>query len=466
MRKSLLLTIAAALTAALSMTSCSNEVEELAIPAAKKQLSVTLTLPGNAGTRVVFEEDKTGDVFNGLKTKWEIGDEVSVILSGNYTNIATFTQSGALENDGKSTTFTGEPHAGWGEIADGTHFSFVYPKFLTGDYLRDFTKQDGTLANLSKFDDLDMDATYSGGKFTYNNTYDRFASFLRLPQGLALCDDSFSGTVTLEIFGNEVASKMDKTAKPVTATGENAILVSPVTVSGGKLSSDVYIAFEKSSMNNITKMNLSVVPESGKGNKLYQICYDAGFKEGEMYTITSVEKMTNVQIGWVIAQNGKFYKNATLASEAGTTAEAMVAYLDNAVGDAPHGLAIALQDASTSVAWTSAATTVETWGNSHPVEGGTWRLPSPDDFKYMFQGCGGDPYTSELEFEMKFDFGNFFDFYTKAGGKANLTNSYWTDKSSGSNAWYCEFVGETLFDGFFDIQAQSNAAYACGVLEF
>ena len=57
-----------------------------------------------------------------------------------------------------------------------------------------------------------MDATYSGGKFTYNNSYERFASFLRLPQGLALCDDSFSGTVTLEIFGNEVASKMDKTA--------------------------------------------------------------------------------------------------------------------------------------------------------------------------------------------------------------------------------------------------------------
>ena len=84
--------------------------------------------------------------------------------------------------------------------------------------------------------------------------------------------------------------------------------------------------------------------------------------------------LTDSDRGKVIGDDGKIYANATAANEAGATAVAMIAYVGSETGDAEHthGLAMALDESATEVAWSSDATTdltgltnVFNGGNSH-----------------------------------------------------------------------------------------------------
>ena len=69
MKMRCLLMAAAAVSAALALNSCNREQLSPKTEGAR-QLTLTVTLPGEAGTRAVFEENKdaTGK-FLGLKTK-------------------------------------------------------------------------------------------------------------------------------------------------------------------------------------------------------------------------------------------------------------------------------------------------------------------------------------------------------------------------------------------------------------
>ena len=54
--------------------------------------------------------------------------------------------------------------------------------------------------------------------------------------------------------------------------------------------------------------------------------------------------------------------------------------------DCSHGLAIALADESGKKRWSDAVTACS---GKTAVKGGTWRLPSLNDWEHMFIGCGG-----------------------------------------------------------------------------
>lgn len=175
------------------------------------------------------------------------------------------------------------------------------------------------------------------------------------------------------------------------------------------------------------------------------------------YSIRPVKEgldVTGVKVGMVIGANGKFYADKATAEAANTTAEAMVAYLGTApaggTGAATtlHGLAIALEDVSSTSTedWEGAFNVVNTWKEEHAVFGGTWHLPSADDWKYMFQGCDGDAYKSDLSNRMGFSNGYFRKKLEATGGKDVMSKAYWSSTENGEDkAWYYNFYQAEFF---------------------
>ena len=127
---------------------------------------------------------------------------------------------------------------------------------------------------------------------------------------------------------------------------------------------------------------------------------------GKVYNVDKAQAaaslITDPAVGQVIGSDGKNYPaGSTLPN--GVTAVAMIAYVGSGSNSA-HGLAIALEDVSsntltldnsgnnnnskTAAEWCSA------WNTSKAITGGTWRLPSKDDWQNMLEGCGGSELNS------------------------------------------------------------------------
>ena len=146
----------------------------------------------------------------------------------------------------------------------------------------------------------------------------------------------------------------------------------------------------------------------------------------------------------------------------------MIAYLGTEAEDAPHGLAIALEDASSStVTWTDAASTVSAWADDHKVTGGTWRLPSAYDWQRMFIGCGStSTYVSELTKDddgKEFRYGDFLTKLKAAGGDSADVKwyYYWSATEFDSGAWGYIFSNDSFWWG-----GKTNNFYVRAALAF
>ena len=117
----------------------------------------------------------------------------------------------------------------------------------------------------------------------------------------------------------------------------------------------------------------------------------------EVSRIEVVEKATPARplaeataddLGKIVGANGNIYDTQLAASNAGTTAVAMIAYVGNATGHTTYtrGLAIALSDEG-SMVWSTAKSTCE---GKTPITDAAWLLPSEDQWKTMFSAYGGN----------------------------------------------------------------------------
>jgi hypothetical protein len=132
--------------------------------------------------------------------------------------------------------------------------------------------------------------------------------------------------------------------------------------------------------------------------------------------------IVNPVVGQVIGSDGKNYAaDATLTD--GVTPVAMIAYVSGS-----HGLAIALADegANLWVPWMYWDTAVTTAAAHTPaITGGTWKLPSQDEWKQMFSANGGneDSYTG-LNTALS----------TAGGNILTESGTYWSSSEVGENA--------------------------------
>ena len=435
MKKNRLFMMAGALCAALGLGSCSNEMDEVAVPAegATRTVTLTVSLPDRgADTRTAYAADAEG---TGLKVIWADGDELTAFGQDLAKSTTFKLTSGAGET---TATFTGELPE---DVVDEGIVEFYYPKFKTevidGEthYIcPDYTAQDGTLAGLSEVDAFVLRAQYSDGKLSVMPLYTyRYTSFLHFAKDTKVA--STGGTATFTI--SNANAVYDLTAGEFIK--EN-IVVDKVTVNpDGKLADDVYIAFEK---NDYVTPTLTIAVGSEK--KVYSL--DRDFK-AEMYNISDMSKLTVApQVGMVIGSDGKYYENKAAAEAVdGVKAEAMIAYVGTEAEGATHGLAIALEDASSStVKWENAASTVSSWASAHAVSGGTWRLPSAYDWQRMLIGCSGtDTYAEELSDGLGFANGPLIEKLKAAGGDECPSGSrYWSsteykepDSEEATGAW-------------------------------
>ena len=447
--------MAGALCAALSLGSCSNEMDEVAVPAegATRTVTLTVSLPDRgADTRTAYAPDGAG-----LKVTWAEGDKLTVAYDG-FAKTTTLTlTSGAGTTKG---TFTGDLPE---DVSEGDNVGVAYPEIKTevidGEthYIYpDYRTQDGTLAGLSKVDAFSFFAQYSGGKLT-SIECSRLSSFLHFAKGTQVA--SAGGKATFTISGAVAAN--DLTADKYIIED---IVVSNVAVnSEGKLEDDVYIAFEYS-IDNTPTLTIAV----GSETKVYNL--DKEFEQGMMYNISDMSQLSgiiapiaNPAVGLVIGANGKYYANKASAEADNTTAEAMIAYLGKVDGVCDTGLAIALVDASSTVTWAEAASTVSTWAKDPPVTGGTWRLPSAKDWMYMFKGCGSESTIRDMsstDGSEEFDSEGFKTKLQKVGGE-DLSAKYWTSSEfSDLLAWFYQFDPDQSNPGQFFYLVDKRASHA------
>lgn len=247
---------------------------------------------------------------------------------------------------------------------------------------------------------------------------------------------------------DEIMSHLDNPVSSyLTLETESALLVSgqTTTIVPKSINDNGQYTFESSDerVAVVDGQGIVTAVSPGKTTIKVHLAADDFYQEGNALFTVDVQMSEN-EIGQLVCQDGHFH---AVGDETCTKPRvAMLAYVGNE-SDCAHGLAIALEDAGNGD-WETAVAGAEAWGNEHPVAGGTWRLPSTDDWQYMFIGCGGTtPYISKLTQGVKVDAQGFVDMLTAAGYPAPTNNYYWTstenDKNK-ANAW--EFITNKFYN--------------------
>ena len=112
-------------------------------------------------------------------------------------------------------------------------------------------------------------------------------------------------------------------------------------------------------------------------------------------TAKAAAEATAEDKGKLIGTDGKIYDDVAAASAAGTPAVAKIIYVGT-TGDATysHGLALALTDEASTMAWQAAIDACSAKNTSTPVTDATWLLASKDQWNYMLGTNGAGSYTA------------------------------------------------------------------------
>lgn len=133
------------------------------------------------------------------------------------------------------------------------------------------------------------------------------------------------------------------------------------------------------------------------------------------YAVTAGDK------GKVIGSDGNLYASKAEAEAVdGVTAEAIIAYVGSVDGVCAHGLAISLTDIDEdqlNYSQAMGAYGISAWSASHPIVGGSWRIPTEKDWQYMMWGYYvADPAATDIS-----------AFQTLLGTSCLVVNGYyWT----------------------------------------
>ena len=383
------------------MTGCSNDdnIDNPQQPANNDNV-VTLTaivsLDGSAQTRAI-------DTGTGMKT-FETSNKIAIIYK-NTSNETVKAVSGALTLSGlnQKATFT----VSLTNPADNSAIRYIYPATMAKDVATDATITD----NDATIDYSGLFGSQNGNLATVGTNYD-----------LAVRDDNLSGTDL-----------------PASATLNNPLAVCKFTLTDGSspITSSVTSLNVSDGTNtyHVTPSGLSAIwvamkPVASKkiaftaatGSKTYSMTTesDQTLNASKLYNNITVS-MIELAIGNVICSDGSIYASKADATTAGKTPVALIAYLG---GDAEtsttynHGLALALEDVSST----------KTWCSQHN------------------ETCLGTQYDSESDAKGDMaGIANTDSLYSHAGhthAAANAARDYSVTRPAGTSAWFLPSVGQ------------------------
>ena len=381
-------------------TSCNKaESPEIETPETQKENIVTLT------TTVGFAADGTKALTStGVKT-FAVGETMAIYYWKNKGNdhekaVSAPLTAGDITNGGKSATFTftlDNPYKDMSVV-------YTYPAAManadfTPNYDALYNNQDGTLATLaSNFDFCTGSRPWSGENLPSLTLENQLAIL-----AINLNNSTGASDITGDITGMTISD------------GTNTYAVSRSAAAG-----PIYVAIRPTSdatitvtatddTKNYTKTLTGKTYAKGNG---YPVSWRMAEAGPTAYTLAEST------VGMIVGSDGKAYAAADKDNlPSGVTAVAMVAYKSGS-----NGLAIQLNDSPEKMNWAQAKANAE---ELTAVPGGTWRLPSKDDWQNMFVGCAvsGDATVPDANNEMD----------PIAGFKAKIAATGITWKSS--NYW-------------------------------
>ena len=454
-RKNIFKTLAAAMLmpAMLLTTSCSSEDDALNTPAeniAKKgytfPVTINVTRQGDAaGTRASFNETSK-------KLEFTAGDKLFVC--GSQATAGGFAGTLDYVSDGTFSGTISTENEYSGTIDD--LFASAYAYLLPDGY--------GSYGCLS----------VSGSGYGASYHYEMTKAFA-LTKAAAV--EQFSREWAYEYSGGFALEP------------DNAIL--NFTVNGLAASTEVAVAFTyeyDDITGNVTtdasgtatfaigllqNINLNKCTLTVGGNAITLVSESKVVEAGKIYNITrsaaaaarTLSEATAEDVGKIVGADGKIYDTKADAEAVATgNAVAMIAYVNGS-----NGLAIQLNGSPESKKWKD--------GDDYPAEayakgltavpGGTWRLPSKEDWQNMFVGCAvsedasaGDSMNPIAGFKAKI----------AATGITWQSGTYWSSTPSGSDGYDCWYVDVFLNSSnalaYFHESVASPQHYVLGCLAF
>ena len=417
---------------ALMTAACSNDdndfAQQPAEQAANGEITITATVSSDEGatTRALSIDGSN------IASTWETTDEFAILFNdgSNYVKRTATVQS--INGSNVTITFT-IPES----LASNTACQIVYPASAanaanTGaDVATALATQDGTIENCPEVRvgtatiDKDNHSLISVTKLAAQNAIFKFT----------LQDLSAAAKSATEFKVSDGSGNVITTVTPGSASGELYVAL-PVMVAGtywfnATIGSKPYIA----------KATTAAATVAGK------------------YYLTTVKMAT---IGDVILSDGKF----AVRSSTGTNV-AMIAYLGSSTGVAgyTHGLALALSDVSANkLSWDNtyannagktAAEWCSDWNTTKTITGGTWMLPSKDQWNKMINACKNVLGT-------KNDYRDLRDGFNGISGASNLQSAYyWSSTEVNSdNAWDCNFLNGNWDSDYKDYYCRVRACLA------
>lgn len=356
---------AAVLMAGLALTACSGDEETIE----------TKTLLPNKTYMLTVNASKGNDEASSRMTR-------ALSLVDNTLSASWATTESVYVLEGSATRGTLTPSANAQTVklnGSVSSLSGVLPLGLTLQFPReevDYTGQVGTIADIAA-------------------KYDYATAVANIDKSEG---ENISATAPVTFTNQQAIVKFtlkDRSSNLINASWlrvsasnlkQTGVAAGDITITPASATSEIFAALKDINGSNILMLTAKV------GDNYYVYTKDnVTFTNGEyktigvpMYPMTYPQNLAAVDvkyIGSVVGQNGMVYPDAAAATAARTTAVAMIAY----VSDKGHGLAVALDDESGTMNQSGAETACS---SKTTVTGGTWRLPTVLDWKYMLMGCG------------------------------------------------------------------------------
>ena len=446
MKKNSFLWAALSMTAALAMTACSNDDNDMTeapvAPSTSKTIPYTVTVgSGDATTRATVKDDPTD-----RQLYFATGDKL-YITGTNIQGVLDLQDGGAGETN--NVTFSGElTYDGSGSPADnlqltatlvsaqqtvGTQVSVNAAGAVTVNYPT--TAYCSSINDaVQKYSNLTGTSTYGAKAFTLTQQ----TAFLNFE---ITFEDGTATNTPLTAVVNNNSSDICSASVTTETVSENVVAKFVLPVAAGTTLSSAKVTMG-------SKAAISFGASQTLDGKVYNV------KKTQAAAYTMAAAVTPADKGKLICADGHIHANG---EDAECTADrvAKIIYIGT-TGHATysHGLALALTDEG-QMAWEAAIDACSAKNTSTPVTDATWLLASKDQWDYMLGTDGAGSYTA------------LRNGFSGISGASSLQTSfpYWSSTETEDDsdyAWYYNF-----FDGSYgENDKYFNAVYVRACLAF